>query len=256
MSPCQFSLTSILSLAHAQEVPPEPARVLNIVKAAWPQHHLIWICPREPLLPHQFWRPLEVGQELWAWYFPIPSQQVMGAVASPRAVTCLFCPLILSVRLRLPIWWLFVKKQLMSANHNNWAFCLFGCMLCDKMLKPPDSEQKHPQMFIDGFNVSIIIWTGLCFTMAEFPQLKQEPYYLLVNSGYVRFYQSSWSLVFRNLCSAEIWALIFINCCQQSSEPTFQSSQKLRFYLHGFPQVQSSHKISHGVWYTILWFLI
>lgn len=110
---------------------------------AGPQNHLIWICPRAALLLHQFLRPLEVGVELWAWNIPIPSQQVMGAVGSPRTGTCNFCPLFFSANLRLP--------------------------MC--------------QMFLDVFNVSIMIWTGLCFTMAEFSQLTQEPYYLLVNSG-------------------------------------------------------------------------
>lgn len=45
----------------------------------------------------------------WAWWFPIPSHEA-GAVASPRAGTYLFCPLIFSNRLRLPIWWLHVKN--------------------------------------------------------------------------------------------------------------------------------------------------
>jgi len=124
-------------------------------------------------------------------------------------------------------------------------------MLHDKMLKPSDSEQKDPQMILDDFSVSIIIWTVLCFTMAGLLQLKQKPSYLLVNSWYVRLCESSWSLIFKNWCSAEIWTLVFTSWAQQSSEPAFWSPQKQKSVFTSVDLLKDNpHKISHGIWQT------
>lgn len=59
-----------------------------------------------------------------------------GAVVSPQAGTYIFCPLTFSDSLRLPVLWPLVKSSSCLWKSITGLFCLFNCMLNDKMLKP------------------------------------------------------------------------------------------------------------------------
>lgn len=255
MSPCQFFLTSTLSLAHAQEVILEPAQELNMIKAAGPEHHLIWILSKSTTPSPSVLKALRGRSEAMGLIFP-HSTASDRSCGWPHGRNMLFLSPNSFIQAEAVCLVPFVKEYLLSLNSSNWAFYIFGCIFHDKMLKQSDSEQKHTQMFLDVFNVRIIIWTGLHFTMVEFPQLKQELHCLLVSSGYVRLYQSSWSFIFRNLCSAERWALIFISWPHSPQGLHFCHLEVKLSLMWTPPSTVISQNFTWCLINTILWFLI